>query len=58
MMKPQPKRQNVKQACQKIAKVVQTLPEFRFQVLGARNLAVAAIQDTERLKNSRANDDA
>ena len=58
MMEPPPKRQNVEQACQEIAKVVHTLPESRFQAFGAGNFIVATIQDTERLKDSRANNDA
>jgi len=57
-MKPQSKSENVEKTCQKIAELIQTFPEFRFQVLGARNFAVATIKNTERLKNSRADDDA
>src|SRR5438876_2273866 len=58
MMKPQAKSENIDKACQKIAEVIQTFPELRFQIFGARNLAVTSIKNTERLKNSRANDDA
>jgi hypothetical protein len=57
-MKPQSKSENVEKTCQKIAEIIQTLPEFRFQVLGARNFAVATVEDTERLKNGRPDDDA
>ena len=57
-MQPQPKSENVEKACQKIAKVIQTFPEFRFQILGAGNFTVATIKNTERLKNGRADDDA
>jgi len=38
--------------------LIQTLPEFRFQILGARNFAVATIKNTKRLKNGSADDDA
>jgi hypothetical protein len=44
------KRQDVDKASKKIAKVVQTFAEFRFQIFGARNLAVASIENTEHLK--------
>ncbi len=57
-MKAQSQSENIKKACQKIAEVIQTFPEFRFQILGARNFAVAAVKSTERLKNGRADDDA
>src|SRR5205823_14191261 len=57
-MKPQPECENVEETCHKIAKVIQTFPELRFQVPGARNFAIATIKDTEGLKNSRADDDA
>jgi hypothetical protein len=57
-MKPQSKSENVEKTCQKIAEVIQTFAEFRFQILGARNFPVAAVKNTERLKNGRADDDA
>src|SRR6266704_71681 len=57
-MKPKPKRENVKKACKKIAEVIQTFPELRFQIFGARNFAVATINNTECLKNSGADDNA
>jgi len=57
-IKPQSQSENVEKTCQKIAEVIQTFPEFRFQILGARNFAVAAVKNTERLKNTRADDDA
>jgi len=57
-VKPQPKSENVEKACEKIAEVIQKFPEFRFQILVARNFTVAAVKSTERLKNGRADDDA
>src|SRR5205085_12635208 len=57
-MKPQSKSENVEKTCQKIADVIQTFPEFRFQILGARNFAVATVKDTEHLKNGSADHDA
>jgi len=36
--------------------VVQTFPESRFQILRARNFAVATIKNAECLKNGRADD--
>src|SRR5262249_53462088 len=53
-----PKRQNENEAAKEIAKVVQTFAEFRFQVFGARNLAVAPIENTEQLKYRRAQENA
>jgi len=38
--------------------VIQTFSEFRFQILRARNFAVATIKNAERLKNGRADDNA
>jgi len=38
--------------------LIQTFPEFRFQIPGARNFAVATVKNTERLKNGGADDDA
>src|SRR4029077_21238501 len=58
MMAPQPKCKNVDKTCKKIAEVIQTFSELRFQVFGARNFAIAPIKNTERLENSRTNDDA
>src|ERR1700758_4534214 len=57
-MKSAPKRQDVDKAAKEIAKVVQTLTEFRFQIFGARNLAVASIENTEHLKYRRSQEDA
>jgi hypothetical protein len=57
-MKPKPESENVEKACDKIAKVIESFPELCFQVFGARDFAVATIKNTERLKNSRADDDA
>jgi hypothetical protein len=57
-MKPQSKSENVEKTCKKIAQVIQTFPGFRFQILRARNFAVAAVKNTERLKNGRADHNA
>jgi len=57
-MKPESKSENVEKTCQKIAQVIQTFAGFRFQILRARNFAVAAVKNTERLKNGRADHDA
>jgi len=57
-MKPQSKSKNVEKTCHKIAEVIQTFPEFRFQILGARNFAVAAVKNAECLKNGRADENA
>src|SRR6266481_10125487 len=57
-LKPPPKRENVDKTCKKIAEVIQTFPKLRFQIFGARNFAVATIKNTERLKNSGADDNA
>ena len=58
MMKPGPKRDDVDKARKEIANVVQTFAEFRFQILGPRNLAVASIENTEHLKYRRPYKDA
>jgi len=57
-MKAQSQSENIKKACQKIAEVIQTFSEFRFQILRARNFAVATIKNAERLKDCRADDNA
>jgi hypothetical protein len=49
-MKPAPKRQYIDKAPKEITNVVQTFSEFRFQIFGARNFAVASIENTEYLK--------
>src|SRR5437762_86606 len=43
---------------EKGAKAVQTLAELRLQVFRTRDLAVASVEDTIKLKNYRADDDA
>jgi len=58
VMKPKPKRENVDKTSKKIAEAIQTFPEPRFQIFGARNFTIATIKNTERLKNGRANDNA
>src|SRR5215831_1107892 len=52
------KSEHVDKAANEIAKVVQTCAKFRFQILGTRNLAVAAIEDTKHLKYCRPHEHA
>jgi hypothetical protein len=58
MIEAAPKRQDEDEAAKEIANVVQTFAEFRFQIPGARNLAVTPIENTEQLKYRRAKENA
>src|SRR5262245_29721760 len=58
MIEPASKCQNINKAAKEIANIVQTLAEFRFQILGACYLAVTPIEDTEYLKYRRAKKNA
>src|SRR6516165_220294 len=58
MIEATPQRQNIDKATKEIANIVQTFAEFRFQILGASNLAVASIENTEHLKYHRPHKDA
>jgi hypothetical protein len=57
-VKPHPESENVQEACCKIAKVIQPFPELRFQIFGAGDFTIAAIKDTEHLKNGRGDNEA
>ena len=58
MMKSPPKRQDINKTPKEIANIVQTLAEFRLQIPGTSNLAVASIKNAEHLKYRRAQKNA